>query len=71
MSLVKRKRKDFVKHEPFGSNKEVGRRVAIEHKAAEGWKQPQTIEEPLKSGKVPLGKEKGYQKGKDTERKEV
>lgn len=68
--LVKRKRKDLVKDEPFGKNREVGRRVAIKDKSAEGWKQPITIEEPLKSGKVPLGKEKGYHKGKDTEKKE-
>ena len=70
MTLVKRKRKDFVKDEPFDGGKISGMKVAIEEKAMRGWKQPLTVKEPLKSGKTPIGQEKGRQKGKDTEEKE-
>jgi hypothetical protein len=68
--LVKRKRKDAVKDQPFGLSGIVGMKVAVEEKSMRGWKLPPTVDENLKSGKVPLGKEKGYHKGKDTEEKE-
>lgn len=68
--LVKRRKRERRKAEPYDGGKIVGMKVACEEKAMRGWKQPPTIEENLKSGKVPLGKEKGYHKGKDTEEKE-
>ena len=70
MALIKRRKRERRKTEPYAGSTIVGMKVACEEKAMRGWKQPPTIEEPLKSGKTPLGKEKGYEKGKDTEEKE-
>ena len=68
--IVKRRRKDKVKEEPYHGSTEVGMKVGMEDKSAAGWRQPITVKEPLKSGKIPIGQELGYHKGKDTEKKE-
>lgn len=71
MTIVKKRKRERRKTEPYDGGKIVGMKVAIEEKASRGWKQPPTEKQEAIDGKVPAGQELGYHKGKDIKKEEI
>ena len=69
--IIKRKKRERAKDEPFNGAKEVGMRVAIEAKVVAGWKQPLTEKQEAIDGKVPQGQAKGNVKGKELKKETI
>ena len=71
MTLVKRRKRDTEKDQPFGMTGIVGMKVAVEEKVSRGWKQPLTEQEEAINGKIPQGQAKGNVKGKQLKKEEL
>ena len=71
MTIVKRRKRERRKEEPYSGGKIVGMKVACEEKAMRGWKQPLTEKQEAIDGKAPKGQAKGNVKGKDLKEEEI
>ena len=69
--LVKRRKRERRKVEPYAGSTIVGMKVACEEKAMRGWKQPLTEKEESIDGKAPKGQAKGNVKGRDLKEEEI
>ena len=69
--IVKRRKREKRKIEPYAGSTISGMKVGMEDKAGAGWKQPITETEPAIDGKVPQGQAKGNVKGKDLKEEEI
>ena len=69
--LVKRRKRERRKTEPYDGGKIAGMKVACEEKSMRGWRQPLTEKEETIDGKAPKGQAKGNVKGKDLKEEEI
>lgn len=71
MELIKRRKRERRKTEPYTGGTIVGMKVGMADKAGAGWKQPLTEKEETIDGKAPKGQAKGNVKGKDLKEEEL
>ena len=69
--IVKRRRRERRKLEPYAGSTISGMKVGMADKVGAGWKQPLTEKEETIDGKAPKGQAKGNVKGKDLKEEEL
>ena len=71
MTIIKRRKRERRKTEPYAGGKILGMKVAMEEKAMRGWTQPPTKKQESIDGKAPKGQAKGNVKGEDLKEEEI